>query len=224
MQVNTGVFEREGEDKISSRSFYATLTISLLYGFVGTAIAAYITTQNNYQPDLWGIIGFGLILPLIGIIMTVSSKNPAISFIGYNLIVVPFGFVLGPVLSQYSANVIRNAFALTAGITLVMGLAGTVFPQFFSRLGGILFLSLLTLCIVRIVQIFVPELAALTWIDYISAGIFSLYIGYDMYRASQVPRTVDNAIDISVDLYLDVINLLLTLLKISGGDSDSSDD
>lgn len=51
-------------------------------------------------------------------------------------------------------------------------------------------------------------------IDYIAAAIFSLYIGYDMYRSTQVQRTVTNALHISVSLYLDIINLFLSLINI----------
>jgi len=57
-------------------------------------------------------------------------------------------------------------------------------------------------------------------IDYISAGIFSLYIGYDMHRAHSIPKTLDNAIDVSLSLYLDIINLFLNLLSILQSDSD----
>lgn len=66
-----------------------------------------------------------------------------------------------------------------------------------------------------IAQLFIPELR-LGVIDYIGAGIFSLYIGYDMYRANSMTKTMDNAVDICVDLYLDIINLFLFLLRIMG--------
>ena len=49
-----------------------------------------------------------------------------------------------------------------------------------------------------------------------AAAIFSLYIGYDMYRAQRYPKTADNAVDCAVDIYLDIINLFLRLLRILG--------
>jgi hypothetical protein len=63
-----------------------------------------------------------------------------------------------------------------------------------------------------------PSLQSLSWIDYLAAGLFSLYIGYDMYKASQVTKTVDNAIDVAINLYLSIINLFLTLLSIKSRD------
>jgi FtsH-binding integral membrane protein len=222
MHVNTGVFDRDGADEIKPASFYAALTISLLWGLALTAIVAYLTMKAQYAPGWGGVIVYGLVIPIIGIFIAVKSENPLVSFIGYNMLVIPFGAILGPVLNHYSPNVIRNAFGITAGITFLMGFAGTCFPNLFKNLGAPLFLALSGLLIVRIAQIFVPELASLTFIDYIAAGIFTLYIGFDMYRASAVPKTLDNAVDISLDLYLDVVNLFLTLLRILGESRKSS--
>jgi FtsH-binding integral membrane protein len=213
--VSTGVFERSGRDKVSDRTFYSILTGSVLYGLIGTAYIANIAVGADYYPGWLSIIFLGLVVPIIGILIAVKSSNPFISFIGYNMVVIPFGVILGPAVNQYSHDVIRNAFGMTAAITIVMSLAGISFPDFFSKIGGFLFVALTSLLVVMIGSLFLPFLR-LTIIDYIGAGIFSLYIGYDMHRASMVPKTIDNAIDISIDLYLDIINLFLFILKIMG--------
>lgn len=219
--LSSGVFERTGNNSsVSLQSFYGMIAGFLIYGLAGTAVAAHLVNQANYTPNLLMILLLGLGLPIVGIVIAMKSDNPVYSFIGYNLILVPLGVVLGPVLREYDPNVVRNAAGLTALITFVMGLAGTMFPQVFSKIGSALFFSLSALVLVRIAGIFVPQLNALTIIDYIAAGIFSLYIGYDMWRASEIERTIDNAIDIAVALYLDVINLFLEILKITGSSSD----
>jgi FtsH-binding integral membrane protein len=97
-----------------------------------------------------------------------------------------------------------------------MSMLAIIFPNFFSKIGGALFISLIGLVVVRIAQCFIPVLANLTIIDWISAGIFSLYVGFDWWRANNVPKTFDNAIDIALDLYLDIINLFLSILRILG--------
>ncbi|MDR2540729.1 MAG: Bax inhibitor-1 family protein [Candidatus Peribacteria bacterium] len=213
--VSTGVFDRCGNDTVSANAFYAIMTIVLCEGLGITAFFAHYAIQIGFMPSWWSFIGLGLIVPILGIILSIKSENPILSFIGYNMVAIPFGFLLGPVVQQYSPSVVQNAFVVTAGITFLMGLAGTLFPNFFRQIGGFLFVSLFGLLVVRIVQIFVPALD-LTVIDYIAAGIFSLYIGYDMYRANTMTKTVDNAVDICVDLYLDIINLFINILKIMG--------
>ena len=51
---------------------------------------------------------------------------------------------------------------------------------------------------------------------YAGAGIFSLYIGYDMYRAQSVRKTIDNAVDSAVDIYVDIVVLFTYVLEIVG--------
>lgn len=218
--MSTGVFARSGADDVSERGFYAALSASLIWGLVVTAFVANKAAELNYDPGIIEVIMIGLVIPIIGAIVAKASDNPIVSFIGYNMIVVPFGLILAPLVNHYSPNIIRNAFAITALISVVMGSAGIMFPAFFSRLGPVLFLALICLLIVRIAQVFIVGLDLVVF-DYIAAGIFSLYVGYDMYRASSVPRTINNAVDVSIDLYLDVVNLFVSILRIVGsGDTD----
>ena len=35
-----------------------------------------------------------------------------------------------------------------------------------------------------------------------------------MWRASEIPATLDNAVDVAIALYLDIINLFITLARI----------
>jgi FtsH-binding integral membrane protein len=51
-------------------------------------------------------------------------------------------------------------------------------------------------------------------IDYLAALLFSLYIGYDMYRASSVAATFGNAIECALSLFLSIYNLFLSLLSL----------
>jgi FtsH-binding integral membrane protein len=215
------VYKNTGNNhSVSLQTFYGMIAGFVCYGLFGTAIVAHLAIKAGYQLGWPSLIVFGLVIPIIGIIIAGFSKNWFVSFIGYNMVLIPFGVILAPVVNSYSADVIRNAFAVTAIITFLMGLAGTIFPNVFSRLGPALFLSLSMLVLVRIAGLFIPELNNMSIIDYIAAGIFSLYIGYDMYRASVVERTWDNAVDIALSLYLDIINLFLQLLKILGNSRD----
>jgi FtsH-binding integral membrane protein len=178
---------------------------------------AHYANSINFQPGLLGQIGLGLVLPLIGMCIAAASSNPVFSLVGYALICGPFGLILGPIFHQYSPNALLHVAGLTAGITVFMGICGVLFPQVFSRIGGALLISLIGLVVLRIVALFLPAID-FSWVDYLGAGIFSLYIGYDMWRASSIPATLDNAIDVAVSLYLDILNLFLTLLSINSKD------
>ena len=217
MKINTGVFERQGNDTMGLRAFLFCVGFVVLWGLAGTALIARHVAQIGWMPGTGAIIVLGLVIPIIGIIIAVKSENPLISFVGYHMVLVPFGVILGPMLAAYAAKyspqLIQNAFLITALDTAIMCILATLFPNFFSKLGGALFAALLGLLVVRVVQMFIPGLD-FGFVDWIGAGIFSLYIGYDYYRATTIQRTLDNAVDIGLDLYLDIINLFLTILRI----------
>jgi uncharacterized protein len=208
---NSGVFSRNNFSTISDRTFMGSIAGFIGYGLVLTYIMASFFAP--VVPSMGFLIGVGLVLPIIGCFIAMSDNLP-LSFIGYNMIVIPIGLCLGPIANLASPTIVQDAALITAIITGLMMFAGYTYPNLFKNLGGVLFYSLLGLVVVRILQMFIPALAGLTIVDYIAAGIFSLYIGYDMYRASTVGRTYTNALHIAVSLYLDIINLFLTLVSI----------
>jgi FtsH-binding integral membrane protein len=214
-KVKTGVFDRSGTDVVSSRTFFTVLGLTLSYGFILTSIIAVQCAPMFLHGINWlTLIIVGLLLPILGCIIAVKSDNPVISFLGYNLVVCPFGVILAPILNIYHIEVIQHAFFITAIDVIVMSVAAVTFPSFFSKLGPILFVCLLGLIIALIVQMFLP--IHLSIIDWIGALLFSLYVGYDWWRANEVPKTIDNAIDLALDLYLDIINLFLFILELVG--------
>ena len=52
--------------------------------------------------------------------------------------------------------------------------------------------------------------------DYIMVLIFSGYVGYDWSKAQIFPKTLDNAIDSAADIYVDIVNLFIRILRIMG--------
>jgi FtsH-binding integral membrane protein len=221
MDMNTGVFERSGFDTMSARAFYFALGTSMLWGIGSTALIAGEVAKSGFEPGIMSILILGLVIPFIGIWLCVSSSNPIVSFVGYNMVCLPFGVILAPIVNHYSPQLIQNACMATCCVTATMMCLCMIYPGFFSQLGGVLFSALIGLLVVRGMQIFMPSLAHMSLFDWIGAGIFSLYIGYDWYRATGVPKTLDNALDISIELYLDIINLFLILLRLMGdGESD----
>lgn len=216
MNASTGVFERSssGQGEMTDNAFFALLGMVLIWGFGFTALSAHLAVEAEYKPGWGGLIGFGLVLPIIGILIALNCENALLSFIGYNLIVIPYGVILGPYVQMYRPDVVRNALLLTMSITAFMSVAGLLLPNVFRHLGGALFVALCGLLVIRIIQIFVPAMQAWGVIDYCAAGIFALYIGYDMHRASEIAKTADNAVDVAVALYIDIINLFLNILQI----------
>ncbi len=207
-------------DTISRRTFYGILTAVLLWGFVLMSIISLMTLEAKFTVIEFLLIG--LVIPLVGICLSAFSKKPTISFVGFNLVVGGLTAVIGPALNIHASKhpgIVLDAIILTAVITCVMGASGVIFPRFYRRIGGMLFVALLAVVIVSVLGIFFPFFD-FGWVAYLAAGVFSLYIGYDMHRATVIPATVDNAIDVAVALYVDIINLFLQILKILASSDD----
>lgn len=152
-----------------------------------------------------------------GMAIAYKSDSPIVSFIGYNMVVVPVGLVISSVVSAYGgigSEVIAYAFLFTMIITGCMIALSVIYPAFFSRIGGLLLSALLGLLICGVLSIFIGfDDYIFAWIG---AVIFSLYIGYDFWVSQQYIKTIDNAIDSSVAIYLDIANLFLKLVRILG--------
>lgn len=212
---------------LDARTYNLALGGSVLYGLLMNVLMYYIFGDAALQinPIIFFIGYFAC--AITGIIMSAKSTNPLISFIGYNLVVVPIGFVVGIVVDSYVKNgdsaLVFQAIVLTTVVTAAMIALSIAFPEFFSKLGGILLGALIGLIIAEILSIFIFPWAQ-TGLAWIGAIIFSLYIGYDYWKAQEYPKTLDNAVDSAVDIYLDIINLFLKILQILGNSKSSKRD
>ena len=105
--------------------------------------------------------------------------------------------------------------ALTCMVTATMMLLAIIRPQFFLGLGRTLFLTWIIGIVAEVVA---------TWLlgyrgeifDWVFVILFSGYIGYDVAKSQAYPKTLDNAVDSALDIYLDIINLFIRLLSILG--------
>jgi len=216
--METKVFDRTEADGeiITDGSYNLAIGLVLGWGFlvnwwmVKNIPAASIASI----PPLAFFIGY-FALCLLGIYLFNSSKSPLVSFIGYNLVVVPFGFIINVVVARYDPALVLEAMRITGTVTAVMMILGSAFPAFFKKIHGALTVALLAVIVVELVDIFVFKKHH-GIIDWIVVLIFCGYIGYDWGRANRIPKTLDNAVDSAAALYMDIINLFLRILRILG--------
>lgn len=211
--------------EVDARTYNLVLGGVVIYGLVLNIImcAALGSRMARVNPIAL-LIGY-LISCLAGIFMSHKSSNPIVSFIGYNLVVVPCGLILSITVSAYTrsgaGDLVLQAFIYTAIITACMIGLSIAIPEFFSKLGGLLLGALIGLVLAELINIFFIHKDQ-SYIAWIGAAIFSLYIGYDYWRAQQYAKTIDNAVDSAVDIYLDIINLFLKILRVLGSRGGSS--
>ena len=207
------VLEKEGQE-ISASAYNAVIGGMLVYGlglsfFLGSTATAFVMSLN----PLVLLVGY-LVSAFLGIFIA-HRGGTAAAFIGYNLIVLPLGLVLSLVLPAYGVSDVNSAILLTWVISIVMMIASMAFPQFFSKIGSALFISLICLIVAEIIcGLFFHQ--STTMLNIIGCGIFALYIGYDWHRAFIQRRTAKNAVLSAANLFLDIINLFLRILSLFG--------
>jgi len=216
--LKSDVFERTRPQGalVSPATYNLVIGLTLCWGFLANwLIVKYIDTQYLLSIPLFVFFIAYFASCFLGIYLFNRYTEPAISFIGYNFVVIPFGLVVNIVVSRYDPTLVLGAIQVTALVTVVMMLLGATFPDFFKSIGTTLFISLLAMIFVELFQILVLGRVN-EWVDWVVALIFCGYIGYDWGRANQIPKTVDNAIDSAAALYMDIINLFLRILRIMG--------
>lgn len=197
--------------ELTNKQYNLAIGLILLWGFLINAIMCifFQDTFCNLNP-LVVLIGY-FAAAIAGICMSNTSDNPIVSFIGYNLVVLPVGMVLSIFLKDHYASSVTRAFVLTAVITIILIVVSSIKPEIFLSMGKTLFICLLAAIIIELIMVIFGSVPR--WWDWLVALIFCGYIGYDWAKAQNNRKTLDNAVDSAVSLYLDIINLFLRLLN-----------
>lgn len=204
-------------DRLSARWYNLTLTGMLAYGLILNAVMvyyfAYPLMQAFANVSGWVLLLLYLIPTLLGVYLAAKSANPAVSFLGYNLVVLPIGVMLALIVPGLPVGIVFKAMLLTAMVTLTMMLLAVVRPQIFLGLGRTLLITLVVGLVLEVIATFLFHYSG-SLFDWLFVIVFSGYIGYDVAKSQAYPKTLDNAIDSALDIYLDVINLFIRLLSI----------
>ena len=123
--------------------------------------------------------------------------------------------------NQVWQNVVFQAMLSTCIAVFTTMLVVYISPYNFNFLGLILFISLIALIIMRVLNALIFKSAKqMLYQSYFGIVIFTLYLVYDFDRLKQANAAGDNswgtAVDIAVNIYLDIINLFIELLIAMG--------
>lgn len=189
---------------------FGMLAFSLAFAVVGGAVGAQL--------------GPGWILPLflveIGLIIGV---NVAREKEGWNIgLLYAFTFVsgmtLGPLIAAYVGAglgvIVLEAVAITAVMTVGLAAYALTTERDFSGVAPYVFMALLGLIVASFVGIFIGGGLFQALLGWAGAIIFSVLLIYDVQRAKSAQDTMGNAVVLTLGIYLDVINLFLSILRI----------
>ena len=136
------------------------------------------------------------------------------------------GLFLGVVIQAYLAAGLGDVVVLAAGTTAALVLALSAYAwttrRDLSGLVSYLFVGLVGVIIASVISLLVGAPAAHLAVAVVSAILFCGYILYDVQRLKQADADAD-AIMLAIDIYLDILNLFLDLLRILGYFSSDDD-
>lgn len=205
-----------------SRRAYNALTFGLVTVAFLIMWGMYLFVSNGGLATFLGGAGSigALVVYLIGTIGGIalmrkgkSDQSVPTSLVGFFLFAFTFSGTLGLALTRYNVGTITYAFGITACLSGIFLIAGVTFPEFFSKIGGVLCVSLIGVIIAELIATFFFH-ANQTIFDYIIVLIFCGFLGFDSYRLSLDQPTVPNAIWYASDIFIDIANILVRVLSI----------
>lgn len=221
--LSASVWERAaGEDRLSKRSYVILFMLLTVAGLAVTAATAALSWR--WQPSWMLFVGV-FVSGLVGVIVVHRSSSSALSLLGYAMVAVPFGLLLGPVAAHYDSVSVAKILTVTVGMAVGLGLLGALWPCSLESWGAWLFGALLLLVLGSTVTLLSGAFglqvqgAMRVW-DWIAVVIFSGCIVHDVNNAMLVPRTPAYAIQAAISIYLGVLNLFMRLLSLFGSSSD----
>ncbi len=129
------ISERAYNLALGGTVFYGLLMNVIICKVFGEQMLNWVITSSTNLIIL--LIGYA-VLAIAGTFIAHKSTSPAISFLGYNLIVVPVGLLVSVTVSGYLSagmdQVVFQAIVITAITTFVMIALSCAFPAFFRDL------------------------------------------------------------------------------------------
>ncbi|KAK4477983.1 hypothetical protein RD792_017248 [Penstemon davidsonii] len=199
------------------RKVYGILSAQILLTTAISAVTVLYAPINDLLRGNSGLLLFLIFTPFILLWpLHVYQQRHPLNFIFLGLFTASLSLTVGVSCANTEGTIVLEALILTSAV--VSALTGYTFwaakkGKDFSYLGPILFTSLFVLLLTGFIQIFFPfGSTSVAIYSAISAIIFSGYIVYD--TDNLIKRfTYDEYIWASVTLYLDVLNLFLTILR-----------
>lgn len=199
------------------RNTYLLLSLTLIFSSI-TAGIAMVTNASFMNPFLTMAGYFGLLM------LTFAMRNSPWGILAVFALTGFMGYTLGPILNFYLTNINNgNELIMTAlgGTGLIFfALSGYVLVtrKDMSFLGGFIFAG----CIVGLIMVVVSLFLQLTVFQLAVSGLFILLSScIILFRTSQIIHGGEtNYIMATIDLYVSLYNIFISLLQILGAFND----
>ncbi|WP_300223482.1 Bax inhibitor-1/YccA family protein [uncultured Helicobacter sp.] len=126
--------------------------------------------------------------------------------------------LLGFVIAKSGIWAVANALGMTTIIFGAMSLYAIKTKSDLANMGKMLFIALIVVVVCSLINIFLGSSMFQIIISGASAILFSLYVAYDTQNILR--GAYDSPIDAAISLYLDFLNIFISILQLIGLTSD----
>ncbi len=193
------------------------------------ATAFFVASTDSVKQVIFGnqIVFWGLVIAELGLVFVISGLINRLSaaaatglFFLYSAL---NGLTLASVFLVYKLGSIAGVFLITAGTFGVMSLYGITTKTDLTKIGNLLFMALIGIVIAGLVNIFIGSSMLSLIISVIGVVVFTGLTAYDAQRIKEMSAAALDgesegkiAVLGALSLYLNFINLFLSLLRLFG--------
>ena len=200
--------------------------------FLGLGVTALVATFVASSPSVVNALAanrllfFGLLAGELGLVFYLSARVASLApstaaslFIAYSAL---NGVTLSLVLLAYTGASIATAFVVSAGMFGALAVYGTVTQRSLAGWGSFLFMGLVGVVLASIVGMFWQNDAMQFVISVVGVIVFTGLTAYDSQRLKAMALQLSDgqvgsyAVSGALSLYLNFINLFLSLLRLMG--------
>jgi len=203
----------------ASVSFMKKTYQLLAASMIAAAAGAYVTMPyaEAVMQYKWFILGAELLVLFFGLSMTRSKPglNLAMLFLFTFLTGVSLVPLLASLIGMGNGAVIGNAFLMTSVLFGALSLFAINSKSDYSSWGKPLFITLIVVIIASLVNYFLLQSPMMHIV--ITAGILLLFSLFTIYDTQNIANGAYNSpVDAAVSLYIDFLNMFVTLLQLLG--------
>ena len=190
--------------------FAASILAAATGAYIGMQMAPAIATWY------WGLV----ILEFIALFALYMTKSkPGLNLVMLFVFTFLTGLTLTPLLSAIlalpaGASIVTNAFLLTGVAFGGLSLFAINTKRDFTTLGKFLFIALIVMIVAGLINIFLGSPLLQTILAAAGAIVFSIFILFDTQNI--IRGNYASPVEAAVALYLDVLNLFISLLQLLG--------
>jgi FtsH-binding integral membrane protein len=220
-----------GRDTRVVASFFNIVYAWMAVGLALTGVVAWLVSQNDQLMSLvyasrgtYVLLGLGAFGIAMLVQMAAHRMSPSAALGLFLLYAALIGALIAGIFKIYPTPTIFGAFLMTGGVFGGLSVYGFITKRDLSGMGSILIMCVWGLILASIVNIFLAS-SLFSWI--ITYAVLAVFIGltaYDTQRLKEIAYATQGdpvaarryAIVGSLHLYVDFINIFLSILRIMG--------